>query len=221
MKIIKQELSFTDKQEWSWPDKDERLIGCFKQVADIEYIMKFIDERRVIVQAGGACGVWPYRFSQLFERVLTFEPSPENRECLIKNTEGVDNIKIHPYGLSSKVSKGRMTFELPIKSNNFGAQYFQEGEGDIETTTIDSAMEGVKYCDFIQLDIEGGELDALIGGFNTIKKYKPVICLEVKPLPQLTLRRENYKAASLLLEAMGYNEVGSIARDVIFKHKDK
>jgi hypothetical protein len=50
------------------------------------------------------------------------------------------------------------------------------GNGLIPTIIIDDL--NLPGCDLIQLDIEGYELNALLGAVKTIKKYKPVLCVE-------------------------------------------
>ena len=41
----------------------------------------------------------------------------------------------------------------------------------------------VKAIDFMKIDVEGGELNVLLGSLNTIKSYNPIILIEL-----LTLR---------------------------------
>jgi hypothetical protein len=62
-----------------------------------------------------------------------------------------------------------------IYPNDNGA-FYVSGKGNIPTLKIDDL--NLDECDFIQLDIEGFEYQALLGGIETIKKYYPVICVE-------------------------------------------
>ena len=50
-----------------------------------------------------------------------------------------------------------------------------ETENKVEVVTIDSDVSVAP--DFIKMDIEGGEVQALIGGSNTIKKYHPTLAV--------------------------------------------
>ena len=209
MRSIVKEVSFTRKLSWAWPETDERLLQAFDTVDDIEYIMTFVDAHRVCVQAGGACGVWPYRLSQLFAVVYTFEPEEENLACLMENTWGIENIKVSDLALWDTSNKGVMQ---KTESNNAGTGYFKPGAGDISTTTIDDL--GLAFCDLIQLDIEGGELQALKGGKGTIETYRPVIVIEEKSLPQTG---RDYKLPRQYLESIGYKLVGMIHNDRVFK----
>jgi len=211
MRTITRSLPFTDKTEWAWPDDDTKLIQVWDWITDIDIIMRYVDFPKVCVQAGGACGQWPYRFGQLFDEVITFEPLPENRECLLANIEGTDNITVWGYALSDRDTKGQMAFDKS-ELNNSGAGYFKEGPGEIETTTIDSLE--LDRCDLIQLDIEGHELEALKGGKETITAFRPVVVLEEKPLPQIN---KDYKAPRKYLRSLGYREVDRMHLDVVFQ----
>ncbi|WP_146080000.1 FkbM family methyltransferase, partial [Brachyspira murdochii] len=55
------------------------------------------------------------------------------------------------------------------------------GKNKYRSISIDDFIKknNIEKIDFIKLDIEGAELDALNGAINTIKKYKPklAICL--------------------------------------------
>jgi hypothetical protein len=85
--------------------------------------------------------------------------------------------------------------------NNSGA-YFINGGGEIPTATIDDL--GVTDCDFLALDIEGAEYEALWGGADTINRCRPVITLEDKGHDQ---RFKSGNAIELLCCEFGYREV--------------
>ena len=63
----------------------------------------------------------------------------------------------------------------PDRPNDTGGVHVS-GDGIIPTIIIDNL--NLPGCDLIQLDVEGYELNALLGTVETIKKYKPVLCIE-------------------------------------------
>ena len=172
--------------------------------------LSHVKKHRVCVQAGGACGIWPLRYSQLFDEVYTFEPQPDNYKCLKFNINGSQNIRHFNAPLSN--GHGKYTIHNDeSERENCGAGYVIPDENGLRSMRIDDL--DLPYCDLIQLDVEGHELEALQGGAETIGRHKPVIVLEEKPLCHM---RWNYKKPREWLESeFGYCEVAAIHRDVV------
>lgn len=196
-------------RDWLWPADDKKLIQVFDQCEDIEQIMPFVKGRQVCVQAGGACGVWPYFFGLFFERVFTFEPHPMNFRCLTENA---------PMAIRFQAALSDMAHPVGLKlheteANNAGAWYgceFAHGRsGAAHALRLDDL--NLPACDLIQLDVEGWEAPALRGAFRTVMEFRPVIVIEEKVLPQGD--RGN---ARELVQGWGYTERLRIHRDVIF-----
>ena len=61
-----------------------------------DYALSFVSDWRLAVDVGGHCGIFSRHFAQRFEKVMSFEPMPELRECLILNVP--DNVEIVPEG---------------------------------------------------------------------------------------------------------------------------
>lgn len=190
-----------------WPDQD---VHCHQvipnQVKDIEIALRYVQDPRVCIQAGGNVGIWPKYLSNIFEYTFTFEPDKENFECLEKNLDGITNIAYYNKALGNENSKGR----LVGKKDNCGAYQVEEGE-DFEITTIDS-MDVVP--DLIYLDIEGFEYFAIQGGINTIQNFRPVIAVEDKGLSEKYGIKKG--AVEELLTPLGYEIVERVHRDVVF-----
>lgn len=212
MKKIANNLDWYPHSEWSWPERDKKLVQVLDWVADIHYIMDFVANPRVCVQAGGACGVWPYRFAQFFDAVYTFEPQPDNWECLIENIHGKENI--FPFNRPLADVRDKFIIHNDIhERENWGAGYCVEDEQGIRSCLIDDL--GLVDCDLIQLDIEGFELRALQGAVKTIQLFWPVIVLEEKRLNHM---KTGYDEPRKWLEKhFGYKQVGSIHKDVILR----
>jgi FkbM family methyltransferase len=49
---------------------------------------------------------------------------------------------------------------------------------NVELTTIDAICSGLPRLDFLKLDIEGAEMNALHGGRGTVEKFQPIIAFE-------------------------------------------
>jgi FkbM family methyltransferase len=216
MRVINRVLDWTNQNMWAWPDNDTKLLDVFYQVNDIKEIVKYVpkDKRNVCVQAGGACGLWPFYYSKLFSKVYTFEPEPTNFACLLENTVSASNIVSKNIGLSDSEKLVDIVYE-PSKIDNRGSGFLvQSTNGTSKTETLDS--QNIEECNLIQLDVEGEELNVLKGAVNLISSNKPVICLEVKILPHMTREgRSEFEAINWLHTNFNYRPVGQIHRDVI------
>jgi FkbM family methyltransferase len=210
-RIHEAELPWTGISSWRWPEKDKKLVQVFDHVADIDLFMKYVSNTRVCVQAGGACGIWPLRFSQLFDQVITFEPQPDNFRCLLFNTGGADNIEAINAPLSNGHGKYSISNDI-TELENYGAGYVVPDGNGLSAVRIDDLE--LPYCDLIQLDIEGHEKEALQGGAETIAKHKPVIVLEEKPLNHMH-GWDHQSPRKWLEREFGYFQVDAIHRDVV------
>lgn len=211
-KVYRHALSWTDKENWAWPAGDKKLVQVFDHVSDIDAFMRHVNKTDVCVQAGGACGVWPLRFSQLFDTVVTFEPQSENYHCLVENIQGAGNITVYNAPLANEYNTFSIKNDI-IERENWGAGYIIPDANGLMSMRIDDL--GLDACDLIQLDIEGYELQALMGGAETIGQYKPVIVLEEKPLNHVN--GDPAKPRNWLENTFGYKLVESIHRDVVLK----
>lgn len=206
------------RRPWAWPDYDTELIRVFDQVDDLDIIVSYCTRRKVAIQAGGACGVWPYYLAEHFDWVNTFEPDVLNFHCLKANLGGELYFKLgKSYVDAFHAALGaRRGFcrvrHHPSEENNAGAGYIEPG-GRVPVITIDDL--DLHACDLVQLDVEGAEVDALLGGYMTIRAYQPTIVIEEKQLPQDQAPADHLRARKLL-ESWGYRERDRVHRDVIF-----
>lgn len=160
--------------DFVWPATDKMAQASIK--ADVSYMDKFlshISRRGTVVQAGGNVGVYPAHLAKHFREVHTFEPDPANYTCLAANIQKVKGtIAAHHAALGEYDGTcGVKRLDL----ENMGMVQVIEG-GEIPMRRIDTLE--LPECDLIWLDIEGYELNALIGAEQTIEKYWPAIIIE-------------------------------------------
>ena len=199
-----------------WPDHDKYCHPVVpNQLSDLDYALKYTKDTKTCVQAGGNVGVWPKKLSTIYDTVYTFEPDPENFNCLCRNCPEHNIVKFNA-GLSN--AHEMITVKSPNKAEELNCGAYQVFKGGvIPTFKIDDL--NLKSCDLICLDIEGYELFALQGAMYTIEKFKPVIALEQKKLP--IMYQENPEAASeYLIKGHNYEVVERIHRDIILVPRD-
>jgi len=125
-----------------------------------------------------------------FKKIYLIEPIPENIRIAKRELGHLENIEFLTCGVSNK--KETLYFN---EEKSFSTIY-GKGTQSVEVDTIDNIVK--EKVDFIKLDIEGAEQDAIDGAKETIVKYKPIlaICIYHKAedwykIPQKVLEIEN------------------------------
>lgn len=137
-----------------------------------------------IVLDCGACFGETALWSRMYgaKKVYSFEPNPDSFQYVQKNAELYDRKKegwFIPVPLALGREAGTLAFQqFP---DHPGASRIQEG-GDIEVpvTSLDLwCEENHVVPDFIKMDLEGAEVNALLGAQHVFQTYKPrfAICL--------------------------------------------
>ena len=99
-----------------------------------------------------------------FSHITAVEPDKKSFLKLCRNTEQFDILRIN-----AAVSNECGSIPFSFKSSRGSTV---GGEESISSVTIDSLCQD-KSFDYIKFDVEGKELDAILGGEKTIKKDKP------------------------------------------------
>lgn len=154
----------------------------------LKFVLPFVREKKLAVQAGGHVGAYPVWLSGKFERVLTFEPDPNVYRAL----------QLNCFELQVPTTAHRVTtFPLAL---GHGPRVNQLGGMVIALDTLQ-----LSRLDLLCLDIEGGEHLALCGAINTIERYRPVILVEEAPIEHnQPAWYAAYRRACDLLESLGY-----------------
>lgn len=193
-----------------WPDHDKDCHPVIlHQSRDIEKVLTYVSDFSACIQAGGNVGVWAKTLAQKFGYVYTFEPDPENFECLVRNVPETNVVKLQA---AVGVDRGLVVVKPPDEAhkNNCGAyQVFKNGF--VPTLRIDDLA--LSSCGLIYLDVEGYELFALDGAIATIQQCRPVIAFEDKNLPMKY--GVDLGEPEKFLETFGYEVAERIHRDVI------
>jgi FkbM family methyltransferase len=113
-----------------------------------------------------------------------FEPVPFLHEKAMTNINlnNFGNIYLNNLALSHEA--GVLFFELP-KNRNFGSISMSvspnENSKEVKAVTFDSYItdNNISKVDLVKIDVEGFEKNVLLGAVETIKRFKPVLFIEV------------------------------------------
>lgn len=204
---------------WKFPDYDDLLSKKVDQFPKTSYQQKCIDaallrvsEFNLAIDIGANVGLHSIRFAEFFDKVISFEPSITNFECLQENTKTFLNIDIIKKGIGSKEES--LELILPDNCLNCGAYSFVDFNNytdNISKETVDViTLDSLNLSpDLIKVDTQGFEKEVLKGAFNTITKHKPVLILEIE-------FSKNVNQISGMLAPLGYEIVCAKKKDKVF-----
>jgi len=153
-----------------WVEQSGRLChdGCVSL-----FILPLIHPGDVVVDGGAFIGDHTIAYLEKVGtngRVLAFEPNPVAFECLKHNCPKAECFAC---GLG-----GSQALKSMSKNPNAGASSICESGTvfSVEIIPLDSLE--LPRLDFIKLDLEGFEVEALKGAVNTITAHRPVMVVE-------------------------------------------
>ena len=114
--------------------------------------------------------------------VYAFEPADEELTRLRSNVRlnALENVRVKPLALAE--AEGWTTLSDTLDA---GTTYVGGGKRPIATTSLDRlvADERLERVDFIKMDVEGSELNVLRGAREVLRRFRPMIMVELEPVP--------------------------------------
>ena len=142
--------------------------------AEIDLLSKLITPNSWFIDIGANIGTHTIPISYECERVLAFEPDIENFTLLGKNVAGLCSLKNNV--TVSYLALGNEAKEVSTKFN-YGKTSIVEGD-TVKMVPYD--MLGIPKTNVVKIDVEGKELDVLIGMRNTLTSQKPDLLIEMQ-----------------------------------------
>lgn len=146
---------------------------------NIALMQEYVKKGATVLDIGANIGFFSVVLSHLVGeegRVLSFEPVAANLELLNSNVTNLSNqnVIVLPKALGKTTGFISMQSEQGNMGNSFVAD---ESQGSVELVTLDSLNLAPS---FIKMDVQGFEYDVLLGGLETLKKYRPVMIIELE-----------------------------------------
>lgn len=221
-------------------DNDDPVINALKQgylYGNNNYQLGMLYSQEndgYIIDCGAHIGTFGFAPALENKSILMIEAAEKNVECLKETFKDLPNAIIEHQIILDNIKQCDFSHD----SGPFGFVKDTTG-GERISTTIDLLCEKhkiSKVC-FIKYDIEGYEIEALIGSYKTLSKNKPLIILEVNG-HCLRIRNKTPYDIINTLEDLGYlaffrNNENSLIKvnknskfpfcvmDIICIHKDK
>jgi FkbM family methyltransferase len=143
----------------------------------------------VVIDCGAHVGVFVQRaLSRGASKVVAVEPDPANLECLRRNFReeiAAGKVDLVPKGVWNSVTT--LTFSESTQNSGMNSFVMQERgtKMQLPVTTIDSIVEELRLgrVDYIKMDIEGSEREALKGARKTLARFRPRLMMDTYHRP--------------------------------------
>jgi FkbM family methyltransferase len=161
-----------------------------------------------VYDIGAFHGLLTLFFASRARAVVCFEPNTQNRKRLMENLtlNEIGNVDVRKVGVGSRCETRRMVGSplMPGGASVDGKAVDELLRAGVETVaeeipivSLDEevAQASLPAPDFIKIDIEGWEIEALRGARNTLKLHKPALFIEMHGA---TMREKRRKVAEIV-----------------------
>ena len=160
-----------------------KITGCL----DVE--MKVLRSERPTcrraIDVGANVGIYSYFFSTFSERVDSFEPVRQISSMLEAYAHRCYKVKFHNVGLSNRVGKFNLYYPYinSAKDPNWGLASLTSPSVDCGSLLVDvRRLDDYRFTDvdIIKIDVEGHEMDVVLGAVETIRRDRPILLIEIE-----------------------------------------
>lgn len=169
------------------------------QLEEKKIFAQYVNKDSIVIDVGANIGTHTLWFAKNAKYVTAFEPQRFIFQTLCANMalNDIRNVDCRHLGVGEKqelIKIPLMDYEV---ENNFGGfEMKPSDEGElVAVCRIDDMM--LPYCDFIKIDVEGMEVQALMGALTTLTKCRPTLYVEMD-------RMEHKEKIIEILSEMGY-----------------
>lgn len=198
-----------------------KLRGYFGRNKEVEIsvLRKIINRGDIAIDVGAHHGIYTNQLKKLVGnkgKIYAIEPQNELYEYLLLAFKKYKNIILINAAAYNVISNQQLF--TPIHNGSLATggaslkkQSAQNSITSVDTITIDSL--NLNRCNFIKIDVEGGELNVLEGSLNTIRKFHPILLIEIdfnlsgKDLTQTLSILQSFKYKPYLIENNEFESV--------------
>lgn len=162
-------------------------FGSYEE-EDEPVLFNLLSEESIIFDVGANIGWYSLLFSKKMPRskVYSFEPITETYGYLVANIalNGATNLSHFNLGLSEKEQLSTFYYfpggsVLASERNLINCSKATKRICQMESLDCFVSNHNIENIDLIKCDVEGGELSVIKGGINSIKKFLPILFIEL------------------------------------------
>ena len=170
---------FTENKLWLKAYEDGKNAWVTRNWS---YAQKIVKNPDVVLDIGANIGQEMLYYTGWANRIISFEPNPATFEVLKQNVEQNDikNVKLMNLGVGSGPSKAFINLVKNNEGRSFVTPTPTKVSHEITIVAIDDLDIGDGSVDFVKMDVEGFEIEALKGMRSLIDKHSPVFQIEAQ-----------------------------------------
>lgn len=170
-----------------WIQQQIYFLGEYEK-PEIEFISKNLKEGDVFIDIGANIGLFTLNASKNVGKtgkVISFEAFYSNFLKLKKNAEinHLDNVQLEYLAISDREKMLKIYLNNQDQNAGMASSYLENFDTveEIKAISLDHYAQEKSFekINFIKIDIEGGEYDALLGMKNVLSKFKPILLVEI------------------------------------------
>jgi len=170
-------------------------LDTFTDEQEVRDAWWHIDPGQFVIDVGACMGSYTLPALALGAHVIAFSPQEPDRTLLVGNVALNTYTEFHLLQGGLHSSKG---FILTDGQRMWFSR--SSGVGAFEVDSLDRTVPWLTKCDWLKIDVEGFELDVLLGAEETIRRCRPTLLVEyhlfMDPSIELQCRP--------ILKALGY-----------------
>ena len=148
-------------------------------ISEINRITADFKKNDIFLDVGANTGLMSLAINK--GKCIAFEPTPEIYRILVKNVL-LNNKPIQPVNIA--VQNKPRKYGIIREANHGNNHVTDDKKSNLKSVTIDELK--LKKVKLIKIDTEGDDNNVLLGAEKTIKKWKPIILIEMNPGDILT-----------------------------------
>ena len=168
----------------------ELLVHGSHEPETTKFVSSLINENMICVDVGANIGYYSTLYSKIVGpngKVISIEPSPINFDYLKKNLELQDFQNYLLFNCACGNEQNQVKFYMDHRANKCqiieddDSSHLEKNIISVPLRKIDDIINesNVEMIHFLKIDVEGYEWYAILGAMNTIKKFKPLIQIEI------------------------------------------
>ena len=170
---------------WALPDDDQRVTFLVENDTDMfnpayeekyrNVIIEHLPNKRTFVDVGANVGLWSLPMTKYFQKIISYEPSKQNIECIKINIP--KGIELREKAVAD--FQGEAEFHQAGKNCGDGKLVRDGKHVSYKVPVVKLDEEQLSEVDFVKIDTQGWELEVLRGMKNLILDQNPWVMFEI------------------------------------------